>query len=195
MTLRMPDEAGPSRDSNMVGGCGMCMSLQAVHGPHGVGRGFVLVRAREREVPELRLLGSFLWVPASGRSASAPARGRELRLLPASAPSGRWQGIGNKRSPAPRCIHGTPRRESCNFLPRLSSHMRCLIPLSLLPSPHPPAPNPNPNPGRARRGTRTAPWRCGICARPPRRSHTSGCTGMLPTGGLNAGAHVVMGAV
>jgi hypothetical protein len=34
----------------------------------------------------------------------ASAGGRELRLLPASAPSGHWQGSGNKRSPAPRCI-------------------------------------------------------------------------------------------
>jgi hypothetical protein len=38
---------------------------------------------------------------------SAPARGRELRLSPASVPSGRWLGSGNKRSPTPRSIHGT----------------------------------------------------------------------------------------
>jgi hypothetical protein len=32
--------------------------------------------------------------------------------LPASAPSGRWQGSGNKRSPAPRCIPWDPIDES-----------------------------------------------------------------------------------
>ena len=49
----------------------------------------------------------------NGSLASTPARGRELRLLPASAPSGRWQGSGFKRSPAPRCIPWDPTRESC----------------------------------------------------------------------------------
>ena len=42
----MPDDAGPSRESNMVGGCGMCMSLQAVRAPRNVGHGLVVVRTR-----------------------------------------------------------------------------------------------------------------------------------------------------
>lgn len=42
LTLRMPDDAGPSRESNMVGGCGMCMSLQAVRAPRNVGHGLVV---------------------------------------------------------------------------------------------------------------------------------------------------------
>jgi hypothetical protein len=37
---------------------------------------------------------------------NSPTRGRELRLLPASVPSGRWQGSGNKRSPTPSFIGG-----------------------------------------------------------------------------------------
>jgi hypothetical protein len=46
-------------------------------------------------------------VTRRGLAASAPARGRELRLSPASVPPRRWQGRGNQRSPTPRCIHGT----------------------------------------------------------------------------------------
>jgi len=46
LTLRMPDEAGPSRNGNIVGGCGMCMSLQAVRAPHNAGHGMVVVRTR-----------------------------------------------------------------------------------------------------------------------------------------------------
>jgi hypothetical protein len=49
------------------------------------------------------------------RRASAPARGRELRLSHASVPSGRWQGRGNYRSPTPRCILGAKIREWCVF--------------------------------------------------------------------------------
>jgi hypothetical protein len=47
--------------------------------------------------------------------------GHTLRLAPASAPSGRWQG---PRKQAPRCIWGPQRRESCNFRPTLSPHAR-----------------------------------------------------------------------
>ena len=60
-------------------------------------------RAAAGAVPPFELQGPL----ETQAGASAPARRRVLRLSPASVPSGRWQGGGNKRSPTPRCFHGT----------------------------------------------------------------------------------------
>ena len=160
LTLRMPDEAGPSRDSNMVGGCGMCMSLQAVRAPRNVGHGLVVVRTRATcmhalQGPSLtrhslapdnrayRETGSQYFV--DGRVRRAPERGYTFVCASDSGVLPRHLSVSPTK---PMGVPVVTQRQLEVNPERLN-----LTELRIRPS-------------RRRRGTRTVRWHCGTCAPP-----------------------------